>query len=135
MAKEINNQEDLTLKKIRYYQGTIKDFETFWNDKIKQGESETSPETKACKDKNADLNKAFDIIPVTNDDNTQPEPLTNDEKKEIEGEKKEKKEKKDDVKDDKKEKKDDSKKDESNKDDKDDSKKKDDKSDKKKEEK
>ena len=119
MAKEIDNQENLTLKKIRYYQGTIKDYETFWNDKIKEGESETSQETKACKAKNDDLNKAFDIVPVTADDNTQPEPLTDDEKKEIEGEKdckdkdcddkdcKDKEEKKDDKSDDKKEKKDD----------------------------
>lgn len=88
MAKEIDNQENLTLKKIRYYQGSIKDYETFWNDKISQSESEISPETKNLASHNADLNKAFEIIPVTADaENVAPEPLTNDEKKDIEGEK------------------------------------------------
>ena len=90
MAKEIDNQENLTLKKIRYYQGTIKDYETFWNEKIAQGVSEISPETKGLANHNADLNKAFEIIPVTADDEkVTPEPLTDDEKKKIKGDKKE----------------------------------------------
>ena len=32
--EDVDNQEDFILKKIRYYQGTIDDYETFWNKKI-----------------------------------------------------------------------------------------------------
>lgn len=63
-----NNQENFLLKKIRYYQGSIKDYETFWNEKISEGEREESPETKSFAKKNAELNKAFEIIPVEQDD-------------------------------------------------------------------
>ena len=129
MAKEkTDGQENLTLKKIRYYQGTIKDYETYWNDRITQDDHELSQETKACRDRNEELNKAFDIVPVTADDeNTSPEPLTDKEKKEIEGEKKckDREDKKDKDSDDKK----DDKSDKDKKDDKSDDKK-DDKSDK-----
>ena len=45
----VDNQEDFILKKIRYYQGTIDDFDTFWNKKIAEGEKEESPETKSTK--------------------------------------------------------------------------------------
>lgn len=64
----IDNQEDFILKKIRYYQGTIDDFDTFWNKKISEGEKEESPETKSFAKRNAELNKAFEIIPVEKDD-------------------------------------------------------------------
>ena len=67
--KEVaNDQENFILKKIRYYQGSIKDYETFWNDKISEGEREESPETKSFTKRNAELNKAFEIIPVEKDD-------------------------------------------------------------------
>jgi lipid II:glycine glycyltransferase (peptidoglycan interpeptide bridge formation enzyme) len=68
MKKETEQKENITLKKIRYYQGTIKDFDTFWADKIKESQNESSQGVKDCKSKNEDLNKAFRIIPVTEDD-------------------------------------------------------------------
>ena len=61
-------EENFLLKKIRYYQGTIKDYDTFWNEKIAEGEREESPETKSFVKRNAELNKAFEIIPVEKDD-------------------------------------------------------------------
>ena len=61
-------EENFILKKIRYYQGTIKDYDTFWNEKIAEGEREESPETKAFAKRNAELNKAFEIIPVEKDE-------------------------------------------------------------------
>jgi hypothetical protein len=64
----VDNQEDFILKKIRYYQGTIDDYDTFWNKKIAEGEKEECPETKSFVQKNAELNKAFEIIPVEKDD-------------------------------------------------------------------
>ena len=64
----VDNQEDFILKKIRYYQGTIDDFDTFWNKKIAEGEKEEIPETKSFAKRNAELNKAFEIIPVEKDD-------------------------------------------------------------------
>ena len=64
----VDNQEDFILKKIRYYQGTIDDFDTFWNKKIAEGEKEESPETKSFAKRNTELNKAFEIIPVEKDD-------------------------------------------------------------------
>ena len=64
----VDNQEDFILKKIRYYQGTIDDFDAFWNKKIAEGEKEESPETKSFAKRNAELNKAFEIIPVEKDD-------------------------------------------------------------------
>ena len=64
----VDNQEDFILKKIRYYQGTIDDFDTFWNKKIAEGEKEESLETKSFAKRNAELNKAFEIIPVEKDD-------------------------------------------------------------------
>ena len=66
--EDVDNQEDFILKKIRYYQGTIDDFDTFWNKKIAEGEKEESPETKSFAKRNAELNKAFEIIPVEKDD-------------------------------------------------------------------
>lgn len=66
--EDVDNQEDFILKKIRYYQGTIDDYETFWNKKIAEGEKEESPETKSFAKRNAELNKAFEIIPVEKDD-------------------------------------------------------------------
>ena len=59
--------EDYILKKIRYYQGSIDDYDTFWKKKIAEGESEVSAETKGFKKRNAELNKAFEIIPVEKD--------------------------------------------------------------------
>ena len=60
-------KEDYTLKKIRYFQGTIDDYKTFWEKKISDGISKESEETKSLKSKNDDLNKAFDIYPVEKD--------------------------------------------------------------------
>lgn len=64
----VDNQEDFILKKIRYYQGTIDDYETFWNKKAAEGEKEECPETKSFVKRNAELNKAFEIVPVEKDD-------------------------------------------------------------------
>ena len=64
----VDSQEDFILKKIRYYQGTIDDYDTFWKKKIAEGEKEESPETKSFTKRNANLNKAFEIIPVEKDD-------------------------------------------------------------------
>ena len=61
------DKENFILKKIRYYQATIADFETFWNEKIKESQSEISEETKGLKKHNDDLNKDFEIIPVEKD--------------------------------------------------------------------
>lgn len=133
-------EENFILKKIRYYQGTIKDYDTFWNEKIAEGEREESPETKAFAKRNAELNKAFEIIPVEKDetvickdvvsgkdseaanDNKDTKPASDDEKKE---EKKEKKEEKHEEEEEVKEK--DEKKEEKDEDDDDDEKKKKDK--------
>ena len=60
-------KENFILKKIRYYQATISDYETFWNEKIKESQSEISDETKELKKHNYDLNKYFEIVPVEND--------------------------------------------------------------------
>ena len=60
-------KENFILKKIRYYQATIADFETFWEEKIKESQSEISEETKDLKKHNDDLNKDFDIVPVEED--------------------------------------------------------------------
>jgi hypothetical protein len=69
IKKEVaDNQEDFILKKIRYYQGTIDDYETFWNKKAAEGEKEECPETKSFVKRNADLNKAFEIVPVEKDE-------------------------------------------------------------------
>lgn len=62
-----DNQENFILKKIRYYQGSIKDYETYWNEKIAEGENEECQETKALAKTNADLNKDYEIIPVEDD--------------------------------------------------------------------
>ena len=64
----VDNQEDFILKKIRYYQGTIDDYETFWNKKAAEGEKEECPETKSFVKRNAELNKAFEILPVEKDE-------------------------------------------------------------------
>ena len=69
IKKEVaDNQEDFILKKIRYYQGTIDDYETFWNKKTAEGEKEECPETKSFVKRNAELNKAFEIVPVEKDE-------------------------------------------------------------------
>jgi hypothetical protein len=69
IKKEVaDNQEDFILKKIRYYQGTIDDYETFWNKKAAEGEKEECPETKSFAKRNAELNKAFEIVPVEKDE-------------------------------------------------------------------
>ena len=46
-------KENFILKKIRYYQATIADYETFWDEKIKESESEISDETKELKNPNS----------------------------------------------------------------------------------
>ena len=61
------DKENFILKKIRYYQATIADYETFLNEKIKESQSEISDETKELKKHNDDLNKDFDIVPVEKD--------------------------------------------------------------------
>ena len=60
-------KENFILKKIRYYQASVADFETFWNEKIKESQSEISNDTKKLKKHNDDLNKDFDIVPVEKD--------------------------------------------------------------------
>lgn len=60
-------KENFILKKIRYYQATISDYETFWNEKIKESQSEISDETKDLKKHNDELNKDFYIVPVEKD--------------------------------------------------------------------
>ena len=60
-------KENFILKKIRYYQATVSDYETFWNEKIKESQSEISDETKELKKHNDDLNKDFEIVPVEKD--------------------------------------------------------------------
>jgi hypothetical protein len=60
-------KENFILKKIRYYQATIADYETFWNEKIKESQSEISDDTKELKKHNDDLNKDFEIVPVEKD--------------------------------------------------------------------
>lgn len=60
-------KENFILKKIRYYQASVADFETFWNEKIKESQSEISDDTKKLKKHNDDLNKDFDIVPVEKD--------------------------------------------------------------------
>ena len=60
-------KENFILKKIRHFQGTIDDYETYWKKKIEEGMSEESSETKALKQKNDDLNRDFEIIPVEKD--------------------------------------------------------------------
>lgn len=59
--------ENFILKKIRYYQATIADYESFWNEKIKESQSEISDETKKLKKHNDNLNKDFNIVPVDKD--------------------------------------------------------------------
>ena len=61
------SKENFILKKIRYYQATISDYETFWNEKIKESQSETSDDTKKLKKHNDELNKDFIIVPVEKD--------------------------------------------------------------------
>ena len=60
-------KENFILKKIRYYQASVADYETFWNEKIKESQSEISDDTKKLKKHNGDLNKDFNIVPVEND--------------------------------------------------------------------
>lgn len=67
-VEEPSGEENFLLKKIRYYQGTIKDYETYWNQKMAEGEREESPETKSFAKRNAELNKAFEIVPVEKDE-------------------------------------------------------------------
>ena len=105
----VDNQENFILKKIRYYQGSIQDYDTFWNQKIAEGEKEESPETKAFQKSNAELNKAFEIIPVEKDETVMCTDVTSDEKGNDGSEPKaeEKEEKKEKVEEPKKEKDDD----------------------------
>lgn len=67
MKKEKEEKENIILKKIRHYQGSVKDFATYWETKCAAGVSEESPETKSLKKHNDDLNKAYTIIPVGED--------------------------------------------------------------------
>ena len=66
--EDVDNQEDFILKKIRYYQGTIDDYETLWNKKISEGAKAECTETKSFAKRNAELNKAFEIVPVEKDE-------------------------------------------------------------------
>jgi hypothetical protein len=61
------SKENFILKKIRYYQATISDYETFWNEKIKESQSEISDETKKLKKHNDNLNKDYNIVPIEKD--------------------------------------------------------------------
>ena len=60
----MKDQEDKILKRIRYYQASVDDFETFWNKKIAEGESEECPERKEIKKKNEEMNYDYTIRPV-----------------------------------------------------------------------
>jgi hypothetical protein len=60
-------KENFILKKIRYYQASIADFETFWDEKIRESQSEISDATKNLKKHNDNLNKDFEIVPVEKD--------------------------------------------------------------------
>lgn len=60
-------KENFTLKKIRYYQGTIDDYAKYWEKRINDDESNKSDDIKKIRDRNAQLNKDFEIIPVEND--------------------------------------------------------------------
>jgi hypothetical protein len=60
-------KENFTLKKIRYYQATISDFETFWNEKIRESQSESSDDIKKLKKHNDELNKDYVIVPIEKD--------------------------------------------------------------------
>lgn len=60
-------KENFILKKIRYYQATISDFETFWNEKIKESQTDMSDDIKNIKKHNDNLNKDFEIVPVEKD--------------------------------------------------------------------
>jgi len=61
------SKENFILKKIRYYQATVSDYETFWNEKIKESQSEISDETKKLKKHNDNLNKDYNIVPIEKD--------------------------------------------------------------------
>lgn len=60
-------KENFTLKKIRYYQGTIDDYAEYWEKRINDDESNKSDDIKKIRDRNAQLNKDFEIIPVEDD--------------------------------------------------------------------
>lgn len=62
-----SNKEDFILKKIRYYQGSVEDYATYWERRCAEGRSEESIETKSLKKKNDDLNKDYIIVPVENE--------------------------------------------------------------------
>lgn len=62
------NQENPILKRIRYYQGSIKDFETFWKEKENESKSGSNIGRDDIRKKNDDLNKSFNIVKV--DENT-----------------------------------------------------------------
>lgn len=61
------NKEDYTLKKIRYYQGTIDDYAQFWERKIAESKADTAVNREDIKKKNDDLNKDYVIRPVERD--------------------------------------------------------------------
>lgn len=58
------NQENLILKRIRYYQGSIKDFETFWKEKENESKSNSNIDRDSIRKNNDDLNKSFNIVKV-----------------------------------------------------------------------
>lgn len=61
------DKENFILKKIRYYQGSVDDFATYWKKRCEEGSSEESEETKSIRKKNKDLNKSYTIVPVEED--------------------------------------------------------------------
>ena len=65
------NKEDFILKKIRHFQGSVKDFATYWERKCEEGVEEESEETKELKKQNDDLNKAYTIVPVEDDEGSE----------------------------------------------------------------
>lgn len=62
------DQENPILKRIRYYQGSIKDFETFWKEKENESKSNSNIDRDNIRKNNGDLNKSFNIVKV--DENT-----------------------------------------------------------------
>lgn len=65
------NKEDFILKKIRHFQGSVKDFATYWERKCEEGTAEESDETKELKKRNDDLNKSYTIVPVEDDEGSE----------------------------------------------------------------
>ena len=63
----MENKEDYTLKKIRYYQATIDDYAAFWEKKIADSRSESTTDMDSIRKRKDDLNRSYEIRPVEKD--------------------------------------------------------------------